>query len=64
MKVWITSTSGRAEKRVVDFSTLDDLLAFVSEYGQCVISEAVSDKWRTLPAECRLELEIYDGYRE
>ena len=47
----------RGQKLYIDFSSLDELINFIKEYGRIVIQPPEGDEWGW-------NIEIYDDYRE
>ena len=62
MKFIVTKVSDWKYKRVVEINTLEELLEMRKQYGRIIILENyINDK--EYP-DIKLEIEIYDGYRE
>jgi len=62
MKFIVTKTSDYRYEEIVEINTLEELLEMYNKYGDIIITDNfVNDEKYS---DIKLEIEIYDGYRE
>lgn len=61
-RLFYTSDRNYDEGEIVEFNSLEQLISFIGENGECILDTTIyGEKFKEV---CDFELEIYNDYRE